>query len=163
MPMKTRLVRASSKSSRSERTCPVISPGRRSRLNPPRPLAQKAQPNLQPTWVETQTVRRAPEGMHNGLDELAVLQAEQRLAHAVRRLQDVRGVETAEGEPLRHPLAQLAGEVRELVEAGGPFAVDPGESLDGPEGRLAQAPHLRSELFERQVADVGHVLTGCWS
>ena len=32
-------------------------------MNPIRPLAQKAQANLQPTWVERQIVVRSPEGM----------------------------------------------------------------------------------------------------
>jgi len=37
--------------------------GRYSLVYPAWPLAQKTQPNLHPTWLETHTVRRRPRGM----------------------------------------------------------------------------------------------------
>ncbi len=61
IPIRTTLVTRSPSARRMRAkwsTWATISPAVRSRRNPAWPVAQKAQPIGQPTWVETQTVRR---------------------------------------------------------------------------------------------------------
>ncbi len=41
----------------------MISPAVRLRSSPMAPVRQKAQPKPQPTWVDTQSVRRSPSGI----------------------------------------------------------------------------------------------------
>jgi len=63
IPMKTKFVSSSPRTSLRKSAWPVISDGVRFRWNPSSPLAQKAQVNLHPACVDRQTVRLFPDGM----------------------------------------------------------------------------------------------------
>ena len=58
MPMKTTLSGRRPRMRAARAACAAISPAERLRVQPLRPLAQKAHPQPHPTWLETQTVVR---------------------------------------------------------------------------------------------------------
>ncbi|MGA1267182.1 MAG: hypothetical protein ACO32J_08395 [Phycisphaerales bacterium] len=64
MPMKTTwLIRSTPSSLPSRQTCSTILPRERLPSSPPMPLAQNRHPTGQPTWLDTQAVRRASAGI----------------------------------------------------------------------------------------------------
>ena len=64
IPMNTTLVGLSAGSrSTISRACATISNALRLRRNPIRPVAQNVHPSAHPAWDETQSVRRAPDGI----------------------------------------------------------------------------------------------------
>ena len=102
------------------------------------PVRQKAHFSGHPACVEMQIVRRRVLGNVDALDRGAVVELEQELHGAVRRVLALGDVGPAQREALGEPRAQWLAEIRHPGEAPGAFVVEPGVDLPGPEARLTQ-------------------------